>query len=499
MMIGVALAAQTDVAGWRSAARRLRLGGVGPDQVRWSVADNGDLLGAEPIPEPACGSFTAPAAMLDLAANALLHRSEGRFDLMYRILWRLKDEPDLLKIVTDDDVAQALRLQKAVWQAEHKMHAFVRFRRVDDPPTDATETYAAWFEPAHYVLEKACPFFVRRMANLRFSILTPYASAVWDGQALRIGEGADRSQVPAEDAREEDWKAYFTSVFNPARLNPKVMIQHMAKHYWRNLPEAETIPGLIEHAASRAAAMVATPPTAPSERARKTLAQRQPVTVADTDAQPETLAAIAEAVQACRRCDLWRDATQGVPGEGPATASLMFVGEQPGDLEDLRGRPFVGPAGEMFDRALAEAGIDREDCYVTNAVKHFKHELRGKRRLHKTPNGGEAKACRWWLEQERRLVKPRLIVALGATAAASVFGRPVAVMKTRGQATALPDGGEAMVTVHPSFLLRLPDEAARKAGFRDFVTDLATAKAHCGRSSTVHANGAIEPGAVSLR
>jgi DNA polymerase len=328
------------------------------------------------------------------------------------------------------------------------------------------------------------------LANVRFSILTPYATAVWDGQALHMGEGAARSHAPAEDAREEDWKAYFGSVFNPARLNPKLMVQHMAKSYWRNLPEAQIIPGLIEHAEARAAAMVATPPTAPSPRARKTSARQERPDERDDAAAPETLEAIAAGVEACRRCDLWRDATQGVPGEGSPTAALMFVGEQPGDLEDLRGRPFVGPAGELFDRALAEAGIERETCYVTNAVKHFKHEMRGKRRLHKTPNAGEAKACRWWLGHERRLVKPKLVVALGGTAATSVFGRPVAVMKERGKATALTDGSLAMATFHPAYLLRLPDEVARHAAFRNFVDDLKLAKNTSARSSGVHANGA---------
>jgi uracil-DNA glycosylase len=486
-MIGVSLKSQTDVAGWRAAARRLRMAGIAPEAVKWSVGDDEGLLGADPLPEAARAPFTAPAALLGLAANALLHRSEGRFDLMYRILWRLKDEPDLLKIVTDGDVSQALRLQKGVCQAEHKMHAFVRFRRVDDPPAEETETYAAWFEPAHYVLERACPFFVRRLANVRFSILTPYASAVWDGETLRMGEAADRSQAPVEDAREEDWKAYFASVFNPARLNPKIMVQHMAKSYWRNLPEAESIPGLIEAAQARAAAMVATPPTAPSERARKTIARRERPAELDEAEAPETLETIAAGVEACRRCDLWRDATQGVPGEGPSDAALMFVGEQPGDLEDLRGRPFIGPAGELFDRALAEAGIDREACYVTNAVKHFKHELRGKRRLHKTPNAGEAKACRWWLDHERRLVKPKLVVALGGTAAASVFGRPVQVLKEHGNVTTLADGSVAMAAFHPAYLLRLPDEVARRAAFRDFVNDLKVAKAASARSSAIHA------------
>jgi uracil-DNA glycosylase family protein len=192
---------------------------------------------------------------------------------------------------------------------------------------------------------------------------------------------------------------------------------------------------------------------------------------------PENLGMIAEAVRRCRRCELWRDATQGVPGEGPSDAKLMFVGEQPGDAEDLRGQPFVGPAGALFDRALAEAGIDRAACYVTNAVKHFKYESRGKRRLHKTPNAGEVKACRWWVDNERRLIRPRVVVALGATAARAVLGRAVSVLKERGPTEALEGGGRAFLTVHPSYLLRMPDEAAKQAAHADFVRDLAAAHA----------------------
>ncbi|HTK35729.1 MAG TPA: UdgX family uracil-DNA binding protein [Caulobacteraceae bacterium] len=187
---------------------------------------------------------------------------------------------------------------------------------------------------------------------------------------------------------------------------------------------------------------------------------------------PSTLAEIAAAVQACRRCDLWRDATQGVPGEGPERARLMLVGEQPGDQEDLAGHPFVGPAGQMLDRALAEAGVPRGETYVTNAVKHFKHELRGKRRLHSKPDAGEVKACRWWLDNERRLVRPRVVTALGATAAGAVLGRAVAVLKERGPAGALEDGTRTFVTVHPSMLLRIPDAAGKAAAYRDFVRDL---------------------------
>jgi DNA polymerase len=192
-------------------------------------------------------------------------------------------------------------------------------------------------------------------------------------------------------------------------------------------------------------------------------------------AAPADLADIAAAIQVCRRCDLWRKATQGVPGEGPAEAKLMLVGEQPGDQEDMAGHPFVGPAGRMLDKALAEAGAARDETYVTNAVKHFKHELRGKRRLHQRPDAGEVVACKWWLDNERRLVKPKVVVALGATAARAVIGKPVAVMKTRGRPLDLGGGAKALVTVHPSLLLRIPDRAAKAQAFADFVRDLKTA------------------------
>ena len=193
------------------------------------------------------------------------------------------------------------------------------------------------------------------------------------------------------------------------------------------------------------------------------------------DAPPASLEEIVAGVRVCRRCDLWRDATRGVPGEGPARAALMLIGEQPGDQEDLAGAPFVGPAGRVLDAGLARAGVPRAETFVTNAVKHFKHELTGKRRLHKTPDAGEVRACRWWLDAERRLVRPKVIVALGATAALGVFGKPVPVGKSRGQVFELAEGAKAVVTYHPSFLLRLPDEAAKKKAFAEFIADLKSA------------------------
>jgi DNA polymerase len=185
-----------------------------------------------------------------------------------------------------------------------------------------------------------------------------------------------------------------------------------------------------------------------------------------------TLAALREAENQCRRCPLYRLATQAVPGEGRIEARLMLVGEQPGDKEDLTGKPFVGPAGRVLDKALEQAGIPRGETFVTNAVKHFKHEMRGKRRLHKRPDAYEIERCRWWLEQERAIVKPAAIVALGATAARSLLGRAVTIARMRGRAHQLADGSVLFITIHPSLLLRIKDEADKQREYENFVADL---------------------------
>jgi len=182
-------------------------------------------------------------------------------------------------------------------------------------------------------------------------------------------------------------------------------------------------------------------------------------------------ALLADARQ-CTRCDLYKYATQTVFGEGPLDAAIMFVGEQPGDQEDLAGRPFVGPAGALFDAALEKAGIDRSTVYVTNAVKHFKFVQRGKRRIHNKPDGGEITACRWWIEHERELIRAPVTVALGATAARSLFGKVMAIGRNRGEPLPLPDGGECWITVHPSFLLRIPEEDRKREERKLFLRDL---------------------------
>jgi DNA polymerase len=186
----------------------------------------------------------------------------------------------------------------------------------------------------------------------------------------------------------------------------------------------------------------------------------------------KTLQELAQAEAACTRCPLYKNATQVVPGEGLKRARLMLVGEQPGDQEDKQGKPFVGPAGRILSQGLNDAGIARGDTFITNAVKHFKWEPRGKRRLHKRPNVYEIERCHWWLDLERQLVKPEIVVALGATALRSVSGKSVAINKVRGRLLPLPDGGQMLATIHPSYILRIEDEADKQAQYRQFVADL---------------------------
>ena len=191
----------------------------------------------------------------------------------------------------------------------------------------------------------------------------------------------------------------------------------------------------------------------------------------DRAAPAGALRDLAREAQACQRCPLYRNATQAVFGEGPRDAPVVLVGEQPGDVEDIGGRPFIGPAGRLLDKALTRAGVDRGKLYLTNALKHFKNEPRGKRRLHKKPNAGEVEACKWWLDQEIEIIQPRLLVALGATAAAAIAGRAIPVMRNRGRI--LDRVPALLVTVHPSFLLRMPDRDRAEQEFAAFADDLA--------------------------
>jgi uracil-DNA glycosylase len=461
----IALNGETDFDGWRKAARALALSDVKPSDVSWRVADDAPELFEPTAPplEPPPGTFNVPARFVELAEVAILHRNPERFALLYRLLWRLRSNHDLLDIATDPDVAEVTAMAKAVRRDKHKMHAFVRFREVG---REQKSHFVAWFEPEHHIVELAAPFFARRFADMPWSILTPDVCAHWDGHAVSITPGVAKSEAPTQDRLEETWRRYYASIFNPARLKVKAMQAEMPKKYWRNLPEASLIKLLIEGAERSTSAMIENGATEPHK------AQKRPEPPMVRRKGQDDIETLREEAADCRACPLYKNATQTVFGEGPPTARIMLVGEQPGDKEDLAGKPFVGPAGQMLDRALEEAGIDRRTVYVTNAVKHFKFVPRGKIRLHQKPNTPEIRACRQWYERELAAIKPDLVVAMGATAAQSVFRKITPINKNRGRPIDLDDSTKALVTVHPSYLLRLPDADAKAREYQRFVQDL---------------------------
>jgi uracil-DNA glycosylase len=472
----VALAGETDFDGWRGAARRLATNLILPADVVWRTGPATDLFAdtAELPDAPAGQTLNVPRDFIDLAELAICHSDPARFDLLYRILFRLRRQTLLLKIASDPDVVKLSGLAKAVRRDIHKMRAFVRFVRVGE---GADERYVAWFEPDHFIVERNAPFFVRRFTGMRWTILTPHASADWDGERLAIGPGAKRSDAPAEDSTNELWRTYFASIFNPARLKVKAMQAEMPKKYWRNLPEASLIPDLIKGAEKAAAEMIEKMPTAPAPHHAKIQAKhwtKKPE--AKVESEPQSLAEARQQAMSCRRCPLWRDATQTVFGEGPEPADIVFVGEQPGDQEDLAGKPFVGPAGKVFDSVLADAELDRFKTYVTNAVKHFKFEPRGKRRIHSKPNAGEIQACNWWLAKELNFLRPKLAVALGATAAQALLGKAIPVTKLRGDVVTREDGLQVFITIHPSYILRIREPADKEAERERFLADLKAVK-----------------------
>ncbi len=475
----VQLAGETDFEGWRDAARQLRLEGIEPSRVRFIAGEvQHSLFDDAPVPTgPINSPLKVSKAFFGLAQDVILHRSPSRFELLYRLLWRLQDEPDLMKVTSDRDVRDALDLAKNVSRASHKMKAFVRFRQTGE---GADEQWIAWFEPAHRVLEKTAPFFARRYANMRWSILTPDGTAHWDLNKLSFGPPARKEDAPQEDEVEDFWKTYYASTFNPARLRTKAMQSEMPKSYWKNLPEAELIAGMIADATGRTEAMVTAPAPEPNRRFEQVKAKTVERIVTD-DVVPQSLVELNKALSGCRRCPLWRDATQAVCGVGPKRERLMVVGEQPGDNEDLRGQPFIGPGGQVLNEAMAAAGVVRDNLYLTNAVKHFKHEVRERKRLHRTPVAREIDACRWWLDHERRLVQPELIIAMGASAARGIFGRTVNLSEMRGRIQNGPEG-KVLVTYHPAYILRHPDPAERARARADLQASFKLASDHLGLS-----------------
>jgi DNA polymerase len=458
----------TDFAGWRSHARALLAQGVAPEQVAWQVAHGDRALDLEtPTAAPdvnATGCARVPRELLALLEAAACHRDPRRWSVMYRVLWRVQQgERNLLQDAADADLRTLHLLARAVDRECHKAKAFVRFR--ETPDADGPARYVAWFEPEHDILARVAPFFVDRFAGMRWAILTPRGAAEWDGRTLHLRTDAHDIALPAHDQHENLWRAYYASIFNPGRLNERMMFKEMPARYWKNLPETREVPKLKQAAQARTQAML------------RTAGKDEDRWRAHAPAVPLVHMATGDlngAIRHCRRCPLWRDATQAVCGVGPKHAAIMLVGEQPGDEEDLKGLPFVGPAGRLLDNALQAARLPRDSLYITNAVKHFKWEPRGKRRIHKTPAQSEVAACLDWLEQEIAAVQPRVIVALGATALSALTGRREPLGGARGREVTQASGVRLLATYHPSAILRA-DEHTKSELHAALLEDLSAA------------------------
>lgn len=454
----ITLQAGADLDGFRRAIRRLAAEELAPQHVVFAIDDTPGLFGQEAAGD--APPVSLPRGVARLVEHVVCHRDPERYALLHRLVWRvLNGERDLLEVASDPLVHRIDLMARAVRRDLHKMHAFVRFRRM---MAEDLERFAAWFEPEHFILEAAAPFFLDRFRSMDWTILTPIGSMRWDRKTLFFGPPARREDAPAGDSFEEGWRGYYESVFNPARVNPAAMRAEMPKKYWRNMPETAAIPGLIQTASRRVERMIEQEATMPAKRTPERALE------AMWDQEPKSLDELNAVI--AKAGPLVPGATQAVFGEGPAHAEIVFVGEQPGDQEDLQGRPFVGPAGKLFTKALIEAGIDRKDAYLTNAVKHFKFEQRGHRRIHSKPTAGEVKHYRPWLMKELELVKPKLVVALGGTALLALSGKSTPISRSRGRARFGPY--EGYVTVHPSYLLRLPDEATKREAYEAFVNDL---------------------------
>ncbi|MES2818854.1 MAG: TIGR03915 family putative DNA repair protein [Pseudomonadota bacterium] len=454
-------------AGWRKAARQLLNRGVAPHAVSWLGADSqGGLFdgadGASEAQSPT-GALRIPKELPALLESAARFRAEDRWALLYRILWRVALGERAAMLAGDRDGSELHRRIKAVRREAHHMHAFLRFRARD--PAVGPPAFVAWHVPAHDILESAVGHFAERMGNASWLIATPDGAALWDGRELRVLSPcppalADlaRSQ---EDPGEALWLAYYSSTFNPARLNRRVLQTHMPVRFWKDLPEGPLIPHLMSQA--RAGAQ------RDGQAQAVGLQPGRQVLIASDKAQPQRAAATE--LQQCRRCDLWARATQAIPGEGPPAARILLLAGQPGDHEDLSGRPFEGATGQLLEQALTLAGLQRATLYLTYAVKHFKAvdgmglRSAGQARQSLNPSPEERRACSHWLSRELAQIQPRVVIALGQ----------VALLAARERADSPREAFTLIAAEDPQALLRA-DPEQRQPLFEALVTALRLAR-----------------------
>ena len=464
-----------DFSQWRGMARLLLAHEIHPAQILWNPTDSGQqaLFEQAALP-PKENLYSVSKQFLTLAEKTGAHRNPDRWQLLYHTLWRLTHgERHLLRISTDPVIHALEQMEKAVRRDMHKTKAFVRFRLTEE---EGAEHYIAWHRPDHRILRLVAPFFQRRFTSMHWTILTPDESVHWNGETLRFGPGVPADQAPPEDVLEDLWRDYYRATFNPARIMVRAMKREMPVRHWATLPETRIIQDMLNEAPERVAAM---------------LKHQEGMATSAADFLPppacRDLPSLRDAAMGCEGCPLHTCASRTVFGEGVTDAKLMLVGEQPGDEEDKAGKPFVGPAGQVLDQALTQAGVPREALYITNAVKHFKFRLQDGQRYHRTPTLQDVTACKPWVEAEIAAVKPKAILGLGVTAARALIspGFTLKEGRTRWQpygrslselhSPAPADAPGIAATFHPSAILRAPDRAKQEEMFQMLVQDLSMA------------------------
>ena len=441
---------------WRNNARILLENKVHFDSVIWETSSTGSLFDLIPDTTQQRNShIKIPKEFIKDAEFVSVFNDNSTWSLLYRLLYRIAfEEKNLMNNPLDNDVLDFHRRMKLVGRDLHKMHAFVRFKEINH---NDEHIYMAWHRPDHRILKLAAPFFTDRFNGMNWVIFTAEESMSWIDNELNFGPGISKEDAQAYDETEELWKTYYASTFNPARLKVKMMKSELPVRHWATLPEAQLIDGLIKEAPFMVERFIETQRTS---------------AVASIPEDVSTLIDLREALPNCSACTICKNATNPVMGVGPQNAEIVFVGEQPGYEEDKVSSPFVGPAGKLLMELLHQANISREKVYLTNAVKAFKWKYQEEFKKHVNPSSFEISACRPWLKAELKIIKPRVLVCLGASASQSVFGKIMKVHESRGKVFQTSFSDYTIILPHPSAILRTQNLSEKTILYDQFLSDI---------------------------
>ncbi len=444
---------------WRKHARSLLEEKIHFNDVIWQASNSGSLFDCTDVSVGKKSSaIKIPREFIEDAQFVSAFRDESTWNLLYKLAYRIVYEnKNLMSLALDNDVLDFHRRMKLVSRDLHKMKAFVRFKEIKK---DDQSIYMAWHRPDHRVLKFSAPFFTDRFNGMNWAIFTEEESMSWINNKLEFGPGITQQEAQAFDETEELWKTYYASIFNPGRVKIKMMKSELPVRHWNTLPEAQLIDQLIAEAPARLDAFY--------ESQRPSALQWVP--------NEASLSELKAALPNCSACGICSKATAPVFGEGPETARIVFVGEQPGNDEDLSGSPFVGPAGQLLMEALEIAGILRSEVYLTNAVKAFKWKEQNGMRKHVNPSSSDIAACRPWLKHELDIVRPQILVCLGASAAQSVFGKMMKVGDSHGKIFQTSYSDKTLILSHPSAILRMTDPEEKERLYNQFVGDILALK-----------------------